>query len=420
MASLLAILRAMASRSTGENCVNPAPEGGRTLSAPEGGRTPPLRDWKCVILGVAFGLAVLSALLTAAPAYAQTPTSNESCLQCHSNPDLTMTLPSGEPLSLYVDPVVLHDSIHGKLNVQCVQCHTDIQGYPHPAASYTDRRDVTLQNYKTCEGCHPENYRRTLDSMHEVALAGGNRNAAVCTDCHTAHAVTDPATPRTRIPQTCAQCHSTISDEYAKSVHGAALFQDNNVDVPTCIDCHGVHNMSDPTSAAFRTNSPELCVKCHTDSALMAKYGISTNVLNTYLADFHGTTVELFAKQSPNAATNKPVCYDCHGVHNIKSTKDPEATVSTKENLLATCRKCHPDATTASFTAAWMSHYEATPQTYPLVYFVNLFYQILIPLTVGALILFILTDIFRRVRARRRARAATPEAAPKQELKTDS
>lgn len=353
-----------------------------------------------IVLGIALVLATSGALFRTTPAFAQGPTDNESCLGCHSNPDLSLTLPSGEPLSLYVDAKTMHDSLHGALNVQCVQCHTDIQGYPHPAANYIDRRDVTLQNYKTCEGCHPDSYRKTLDSMHQTALAEGNRNAAVCTDCHTAHAVADPANPRTRIPQTCAQCHSLISDQYIGSVHGEALFNDNNPDVPTCIDCHGVHNIGDPTTTGFRLKSPEICAKCHTDPALMSKYDLSTNVLNTYAADFHGTTVELFAKQHPEQATNKPVCYDCHGVHDIKSTQDPTSAVSTQENLLKTCRKCHPDATTASFTSAWMSHYEASPDKYPLVYYVNLFYWIIIPLTIGALLIFIASDVLRKLRQR--------------------
>lgn len=359
---------------------------------------------RAALYRVLFLCAVLMALgvffAFASVAEAQGPATDEECLTCHSNKSLTTTLPSGEPLSLYVDKDTFHGSIHGTLKVQCVQCHTDISGYPHPPANYIDRRDVTLQNYETCKSCHPDNYRKTLDSMHQVALAQGNRNAAVCTDCHTAHAVTDPATPRTRIPQTCAQCHSAISDDYVKSVHGEALFNDNNPDVPTCVDCHGVHGIGDPTTVSFRLKSPELCAKCHTDASIMSKYGISTNVLNTYIADFHGTTVELFAKQHPDQATNKPVCFDCHGVHNIKSTQDPASTVSTQENLLATCRRCHPDATTASFTAAWMSHYEASAEKYPLVYYVNLFYWILIPLTIGALLIFIGSDIYRRVRRR--------------------
>lgn len=363
-----------------------------------------------LVLGASLAFALAAFFVTGSPAHAQSPTDDSSCLQCHSNPTLTMTLPSGEPLSLFVDAVVFDASIHGAENITCVQCHTDIQGYPHPPANYIDRRDVTLQNYRTCETCHAENYRETLDSMHQIALAGGNRNAAVCTDCHTAHAVTNPHTPRTRIPQTCAQCHSTISDDYAASVHGAALFDDDNPDVPTCVNCHGVHNIGDPTTAAFRLKSPEICAACHTDAAIMSKYGISTNVLNTYVADFHGTTVELFAKQHPDQPTNKPVCYDCHGVHNIKSTQDPASTVSTQENLLRTCQRCHPDATTASFTAAWMSHYEASPEKYPLVYYVNLFYWLIIPLTIGVLLIYIASDVFYRVRRRLNKGKATPES----------
>lgn len=360
--------------------------------------------------GVAMGIALIVSIGVYATVEAQGPTDDATCLQCHSNPELEMTLPSGEPLSLYVDPESFHGSIHGTLNVTCVQCHTDIQGYPHPPANYIDRRDVTLQNYRTCEGCHVENYRSTLDSMHQVALAGGNRNAAVCTDCHTAHAVTDPANPRTHIPQTCAQCHSTISDEYIASVHGEALFDNDNPDVPTCVDCHGVHNIGDPTTAAFRLNSPQICADCHTNAALMDKYGISTNVLDTYLADFHGATVELFARQHPDQATNKPVCYDCHGVHNIKSVSDPTSMVATQENLLVTCQRCHPDATTASFTAAWMSHYEPSPDKYPLVYYINLFYWIIIPLTIGALLIFIGSDVLLRLRRRLGKSTSTPES----------
>ncbi len=65
----------------------------------------------------------------------------------------------------------------------------------------------------------------------------------------------------------------------------------------------------------------------------------------SYVTDFHGTTVVLFEEIAPDQETNKPVCIDCHGVHDMKSVDDPESTVI-KENLLDTCQKCHPDATT--------------------------------------------------------------------------
>ena len=198
-----------------------------------------------------------------------------------------------------------------------------------------------------------------------------------------------------RVSQTCGKCHSTINDQYAHSVHGEALLGEDNPDVPVCTDCHGVHDIADPTTSAFRSNSPEMCGKCHADATRMAKYDISTDVFNTYVADFHGTTVELFEKQHPDQETNKAVCYDCHGIHNIKATKD-EGSQVVKENLLVTCQKCHPDAT-ANFPDAWTSHFKPSLQHNPLVYFVDLFYMILIPLTVSGFLLFIGTDIFRRL-----------------------
>ncbi len=67
-----------------------------------------------------------------------------------------------------------------------------------------------------------------------------------------------------------------------------------------------------------------------------------------------------------------------------------------KENLLVTCQKCHPDAT-ANFPDAWTSHFKPSLEHNPLVYLVDLFYMILIPLTVGGFLLFIGTDIFRRI-----------------------
>ncbi|MBI3760572.1 MAG: cytochrome c3 family protein [Chloroflexi bacterium] len=228
----------------------------------------------------------------------------------------------------------------------------------------------------------------------------------MCTDCHTAHAVqrvTNPndrkqltAEARQRIPQTCARCHNAIFEKYKKSVHGAALLENINPDVPTCIDCHGVHNIGDPTTAAFRLKSPQICAKCHTDPARMSKYGISTQVLTTYVADFHGTTVTLFEKQTPDAQTNKPVCYDCHGIHDISRVDDPQKGLEIKQNLLTRCQRCHPDAT-SNFPDAWLSHYIPSPEKTPLVYYVNLFYQIFIPALLGGMTVLVVLDAARRI-----------------------
>jgi len=320
---------------------------------------------------------------------------NSTCLGCHSNPGLNTVLPSGEVLPLTVDPAVYNASVHGATGLQCTACHTNITVFPHPKLTAKDRRDFQMEQYQQCQNCHPDQYKASLDSNHARALAAGNRNAAICTDCHGAHDIQKPDQPRQRISSTCQKCHSAIYEQYASSVHGAALLESSNPDVPVCTDCHGAHSQEDPTTAAFRLKSPDICGKCHANAALMTKYGISTDVFNTYVADFHGTTVTLFEKQHPDQQTNKAVCTDCHGVHDIAKVTDADASV-VKENLLTTCRRCHPDATT-NFPDSWVGHFQPNRNRYPLVYYVNLFYKFLIPAVIGAMALFVAVDALHRI-----------------------
>jgi hypothetical protein len=179
------------------------------------------------------GLVILVIIaLTPAPAAATlreqqaTPTpnpdlsiGNDTCLECHGEPGLTMKLEDGEDLDLYVNPQEYASSIHGKSGYACVQCHTSVGDYPHPPFTAADRRDASLKLYPACFRCHSGEYERSQDSVHAKALADGKREAAVCTDCHTAHAVrqlndikTSQPLPETHtwIPQTCAQCHNDI------------------------------------------------------------------------------------------------------------------------------------------------------------------------------------------------------------------
>lgn len=370
-------------------------------------------------------IIIFSFLLTALwvssqlPALAQAPIKeNEQCLTCHSNPDLVVEFPDGSTASGHIRSVAYSQSVHGQEAMTCSGCHPNHQEYPHPAISATNSREFTLQLNETCFECHPDQADKVQDSVHAQAMADGNENAAVCVDCHTAHTTLSLHEARREIAATCRQCHATIYDEYATSIHGKALFEEHNTDVPTCIDCHGVHNVEDPHTAQFRLRSPSLCGSCHADEALMSKYDIPTDVFETYVADFHGTTVTLFEKQTPDAATNKAVCYDCHGVHAILPMSDPNAIANSKENLLKTCQKCHPDATT-NFPDSWASHYQPTFEKQPLVATINLFYLIVIPATVGFMAVFVLSDAGRRVLTRRNHTAEASQPTPNDDKKAE-
>jgi hypothetical protein len=305
-----------------------------------------------------------------------------------------MTFEDGETTSVYIDPEVYEASIHGD-KLLCTDCHRNINAYPHPDTVTSSQREYSVAQYELCKQCHFANYTKTLDSIHFDVLSSGNLQAPVCTDCHGAHNVSLPAEPRPKISQTCSHCHEYIYDVYAESVHGKALIEENNYDVPVCTDCHLAHNIENPTTTSFHLGSVELCSECHSNEDLMAKYGISTNVVRSYLDDFHGRTVALLSEEGRDIPVREAVCTDCHGVHDIQMVDNPNSPVI-KANLVETCRKCHPGATT-NFPGAWLSHYEPSISKAPFVFFVVWFYRILIPFILVGLAIHILLDLWRRI-----------------------
>ncbi len=354
------------------------------------------------------GILLLAIHAYATPVRATSPLqeegpTNDFCLGCHQSSDITFTL-GNQSISTSINPIRFGQSVHAEESIACVDCHANISDYPHPIVTERNLQDFSTTLNKTCQGCHEEQFQKVQDSVHQTAIDQGNDEAPLCSDCHNPHTQARvignesgqlTIAARLHIPETCAGCHLDKYEQYKASVHGKALTEEGNLDVPTCTDCHGVHTISDPTTATFRNSTPALCANCHSDPEVMDKYGISTNVLDTYVADFHGTTVKLFAEQFPDQPTNKAVCTDCHGIHDISKVDNPQTGIALRENLLVKCQRCHPGAT-ANFPAAWLSHYEPSPQHSPIVYFVNLFYKIFIPAVIGGMVFFILTDIYRR------------------------
>jgi hypothetical protein len=88
------------------------------------------------------------------------------------------------------------------------------------------------------------------------------------------------------------------------------------------------------------------------------------------------------------------VCTDCHGFHDVARVDDPQKGLSVRKNLLARCQKCHPDAT-ANFPDSWLSHYIPSPEKYPMVYYINLFYKFFIPAVLGPMLILVVMDFSR-------------------------
>jgi predicted CXXCH cytochrome family protein len=348
-------------------------------------------------------LISLGALLIAGTVNAKEPSqpTDEYCLSCHADPDLSVILPSGETLSLYVDPEIHAVSVHTDVGIECHACHADITTYPHPELLYTSARELSRNYYLACQNCHAINYEKTLDSMHAQIAEAGNLDAPVCTDCHSAHYVQEPNNPRSLISETCGQCHTEINETYIASVHGWDLIEEDNPDVPVCTDCHGVHDIQDPRTAQFHVETPELCAHCHADEELMNKYDLSSDVYDIYDLSWHGVDVSVYKARWPTIWHESAVCTDCHGIHNILSAENPKSLVN-PDNLLDTCQQCH-EGVSPNWVNAWTGHHEISLERTPYLFYVNNFYNTFTYLVLGLSGVYVLLQIVRNTvnRARR-------------------
>ena len=77
-------------------------------------------------------------------------------------------------------------------------------------------------------------------------------------------------------------------------------------------------------------------------------------------------------------------CASCHGVHNILPSSDPKSTINPK-NLPKTCGQCHPGAGTRfAISQVHVAEGAAEPAALRLV---REFYLLLIPVTIGLMLL---------------------------------
>src|ERR1041384_5826710 len=136
------------------------------------------------LLFAAIALPVTPAI--AAPRFQGQPPSDDTCLACHQQEGMTAHI-GGQGIPITINADHFAASVHGTEKVACVDCHTNITGFPHPEVTASSPRDFSLEMYSTCEKCHSEQYQKTLDSVHQQALAAENTNAFVCTDCHNPH-----------------------------------------------------------------------------------------------------------------------------------------------------------------------------------------------------------------------------------------
>ena len=182
-------------------------------------------------------------LLSASPEQlvASDPEPDSVCLMCHADPDFKGSFQNGELFSLYVDSGEYERSVHGPAGLNCVACHTDVSRYPHHdeeqitciechgedggaadtsyatlrvALPYADHREMTLVKNDSCRSCHEQEYEVAGPSAHVRVFEGGNRDSALCIDCHGSHSISNPEEPRAKIARICGECHQAVDSTY--------------------------------------------------------------------------------------------------------------------------------------------------------------------------------------------------------------
>ncbi len=341
-----------------------------------------------------------------------------ACQSCHGDPHevaaATQTAPS-QCAQCHADEVKeFRQSIHGQAAKAgdpdapaCMSCH----GAVHQIQTSSDAASpVAKKNLPdTCASCHSnqqflsrhnipfahpvELYRQ---SVHGRAVADGDGAAATCSDCHGSHGIFPPQDARSKInhwniPATCGHCHSEISKTYLESVHGQAM-KAGVSDAPVCSDCHGEHLILGPKEPASLVSSSRVsmatCGRCHSDQRLASRYNLPADRVPSYADSYHG----LAQRGGSQSVAN---CASCHGVHNIFPSSDPRSTVNAA-NLPKTCGACHVGAG-EHFVIGPVHVQTGAGPAHPVVTWIRRTYWVLIPLTLGFMILHNLLDFLSKL-----------------------
>jgi cytochrome b subunit of formate dehydrogenase len=271
-------------------------------------------------------------------------------------------------------------------DVGCATCHLRHETYPHPTGVPKPQ----------CIHCHADIVGEHAASVHGQALKNGNQAAPTCDVCHgDVHEMkdTESASFHQGVPDLCGMCHSEIADQFKASVHGQAVAR-GVTEAPVCTSCHGEHEILRPKDIRSSVNPAhirETCGQCHGNVQLSKRFGLPVDRIVSFDASFHG----LAARTGSESVAN---CASCHGVHNIFPSSDPRSTINPK-SLATTCGRCHPGAGTR-FVIGTVHELPGRAEP-PAVRWARIGYSILIPLTIGLMLLHNGGDWLRKLRDRR-------------------
>ncbi|NIN09962.1 MAG: hypothetical protein GTN62_00965 [Gemmatimonadales bacterium] len=211
------------------------------------------------------------------------------------------------------------------------------------AGQLTASRPAVAQESETCLMCHgnaslfagrPDATRLVVTQDTYGASVHGAAGVQ-CVMCHLGMGFPHPEEP----PQVnCALCHQRQAQQHARSLHGQAAARGDPL-APSCVDCHGTHDMrshTDERSPTAVMNIPALCGECHHEGTAVSRtHNIPQDrILENYSQSIHG---EGLYRQG---LTVTAVCTSCHTSHEILPHTDRRSSIH-RDNVATTCTRCH-------------------------------------------------------------------------------
>jgi nitrate/TMAO reductase-like tetraheme cytochrome c subunit len=189
----------------------------------------------------------------------------------------------------------------------CIQCHSKLpEKYSQPVKLW--KESIHAGNGVSCAGCHGGDPK---DAANAMSPARGFRGAPK-----------DSA-----VPDFCGQCHVGVLKDYLASAHGRKL----GAGGPTCVTCHGSHQV---VKASLGLINEKSCSRCHSyerakiirdamqetearvvaiDSRTVAYKAVGADteklekdlfaVRNRFHSQFHNVNVELVKKETAQIQT---------------------------------------------------------------------------------------------------------------------
>ncbi|MFK5971636.1 MAG: hypothetical protein QM487_16165 [Candidatus Marithrix sp.] len=232
--------------------------------------------------------------------------------------------------SLYIDADTFMDSVHNETKCVGCHVDIEQMPHKKDVQRSTDCVKCHEENIQRMAGTENKvltNISHYLDSIHAQPNEDNpDQVNATCWQCHGKHNVfpmddKEAQTYRLSTPETCGNCHDEIFKEYTNSVHGAEVKRHGNMDAAVCSDCHSAHTIASPEDDPVKIAITESCGDCHEEEydsyretyhGQVAKLGYTHTAKCFECHEFHKTQRVDNEKSKVHMDNRLETCRECH------------------------------------------------------------------------------------------------------------